>query len=83
MAFMASMVASKLSTRLIVNRQGLRKSIEICPPTPNSGGARDQIPPELGDLGGECVSPTRVFLDFIFDEFDIYWEKLSNDDIKW
>lgn len=44
MAFMASMVASKLSTLLII---------------------------------------TRVFLDFIFDEFDIYWEKLSNDDIKW
>ena len=40
-------------------RQDLRKSIEICPPTPNSGGARDQSPPELGDLGGECVSPIR------------------------
>jgi len=35
----------------------LRKSIEICPPTPNSGGDRDQSPPELGDLGGECISP--------------------------
>ena len=40
-------------------KQDLRKSIEICPPTPNSGGARDQSPPELGDLGGECVSPTK------------------------
>ena len=35
----------------------LRKSTEICPPTPNSGGARDQSPPELGDLGGEYISP--------------------------
>jgi len=39
--------------------QDLRKSIEICPPTPNSGGARDQSPPELGDLGGECISPIK------------------------
>jgi len=39
--------------------QDLRKSTEICPPTPNSGGARDQSPPELGDLGGECVGPSR------------------------
>ncbi len=37
--------------------QDLRKSTEICPPTPNYGGARDQSPPELGDLGGGCVSP--------------------------
>ncbi len=40
--------------------QDLRKSTEICPSTPNSGGARDQSPPELGDLGGECVSPIGV-----------------------
>jgi len=40
--------------------QDLRKSTEICPPTPNSGGARDQSPPELGDLGGECVSPISI-----------------------
>ena len=40
--------------------QDLRKSTEICPPTPNSGGARDQSPPELGDLGGECVSPNPL-----------------------
>ena len=40
-------------------RQDLRKSTEICPPTPNSEGARDQSPLELGNLGGECVSPIR------------------------
>jgi len=40
--------------------QDLRKSTEICPPTPNFVGARDQSPPELGDLGGKCVSPTIV-----------------------
>jgi len=33
---------------------------KFAPPTPNSGGARDQSPPELGDLGGECVSPKNV-----------------------
>jgi len=43
-----------------LHQQDLRKSTEICPPTPNSGGARDQIPPELRDLGGECVSPNQL-----------------------
>ena len=43
--------------------QDLRKSIEICPPTPNSGEARDQSPPELGDLGGECVSPINIEIE--------------------
>ena len=47
--------------------QDLRKSIEICPPTPNSGGARDQSSPELGDLGGECVSPILVILQMPVD----------------
>jgi len=43
-----------------LHQQDLRKSTEICPPTPNSGGARDQSPPELGDLGGECVNPNQL-----------------------
>jgi len=49
-------VAIDITERKVIE-QDLRKSTKICPPTPNSGGARDQSPPELGDLGGECVSP--------------------------
>ena len=50
----------------------LRKSIEICPPTPNSGGARNQSPPELGDLGGECVSPISLVFSLVLGKLD-YW----------
>ena len=39
---------------------GLTQINRNLPPTPNSGGARDQSPPELGDLGGEFVSPSCV-----------------------
>ncbi|MCY7390635.1 MAG: hypothetical protein LH647_03775, partial [Leptolyngbyaceae cyanobacterium CAN_BIN12] len=52
-----SQTADGVITEVSQEVQDLRKSTEICPPTPNSGGARDQSPPELGDLGGECVSP--------------------------
>jgi 4-amino-4-deoxy-L-arabinose transferase-like glycosyltransferase len=38
-------------------KQDLRESTEICPPTPNAGGARDQSSPALGDLGGEVINP--------------------------
>ena len=50
-----SQTADGVITEVSQEVQDLRKSTEICPPT-NSGGARDQSPPELGDLGGECVS---------------------------
>jgi hypothetical protein len=40
--------------------QDLRKFSKTSPPAPNSGGASTQRPPELGDLGGDCVSPNSL-----------------------
>ncbi len=37
----------------LADKRDLRKSTDIRPPTPNSGGARNQSPPELEDLGSD------------------------------
>jgi len=55
------LATSELIETMALNKPGLTQINRNLPPTPNSGGARDQSLPELGDLGGECVSPINVY----------------------